>query len=65
MSDLDNIKFPSGLTYDESMVIAEKYINGMAGSDYKYMAVKYFSELIRSDKMWRNIANRILAKEAN
>ena len=65
MSDLNNIKFASGLTYDESMLIAEKYINGMSGTDYKYMAVKYFGELIRSDKMWRNIANNVLAKETN
>jgi len=27
------------------------------------MAKKYFGELIRNDKMWRNIANNILSKE--
>jgi hypothetical protein len=63
MNDLNNTKFPSGLTYDESMTIAEKYIDNMSGSDYKWMAVKYFGELVRSDKMWRNIANDILSKK--
>lgn len=64
MSDLNNIKFPSGLTYDESMAIAEKYINGMSGTDYKSVAKRYFGELVRNDKMWRNIANNVLSKEA-
>lgn len=65
MSDLNNTKFPSGVTYDESILIAEKYVDSMAGDDYKWMAVKYFGELVRNDKMWRSIANTILAKEAN
>ena len=64
MNDLANTKFPSGLTYDESMTIAEKYIDNMSGNDYKWAAVKYFSELIRNDKMWRSIATDILSKEA-
>lgn len=61
--DLNTTKFPSGLTYDESMTIAEKYIESMSGTDYKWMAVKYFGELVRNDKMWRNIANDVLRKE--
>jgi len=64
MNDLSNTKFPSGLTYDESITIAEKYIDSMSGGDYEWMAKKYFGELIRNDKMWRNIANNILSKEA-
>ena len=63
MNDLANIKFPSGLTYDESMTIAEKYIDSMSGTDYKWAAVKYFGELVRNDKMWRSIANDILNKK--
>jgi hypothetical protein len=46
------------------MSIAEKYIDSMSGTDYKWAAVKYFGELVRNDKMWRNIANDILSKEA-
>ena len=64
MSDLKNIKFKSGLTYDESMTIAEKYIDSMSISDYKSTAIRYFGELLRENPMWRNIANDILAKGA-
>lgn len=64
MSDLKNIKFKSGLTYDESVILAEKYIDSMNLSDHKSTAIKYFSELLREIPMWRNIANDILAKEA-
>ena len=64
MDDLKNIKFKSGLTYDESVLLAEKYIDSMKLSDHKSTAIKYFGELLREVPMWRNIANDILAKEA-
>ena len=64
MDDLKNVKFKSGLTYEESMVLAEKYISSMSLSDYKSTATKYFGELLREVPMWRNIANDILTKEA-
>lgn len=64
MSDLKNIKFKSGLTYDESVMLAEKYIDSMNLSDHKSTAIRYFSELVRENPMWRNIANDILAKGA-
>ena len=64
MNDLKNIKFKSGLTYDESVMLAEKYINSMNISDYKSAAIRYFSELVRENPMWRNIANDILTREA-
>ena len=64
MSDLKNIKFKSGLTYDESVMLAEKYIDSMNLSDHKSTAIRYFGELLRENPMWRNIANDILAKGA-
>tara|TARA_R100000388_G_C7196544_1_gene136222 strand:+ start:134 stop:331 length:198 start_codon:yes stop_codon:yes gene_type:complete len=64
MNDLKNIKFKSGLTYEESMVLAEKYISSMSLADHKSTAIKYFGELLREVPMWRNIANDILTKEA-
>ena len=68
MSDLSNTKDPSGLTYDESVILAEKYIELMSGSldtkmHYQFMAKKYFGELLRQIPMWRTIANDLL-KEA-
>ena len=68
MSDLNNMKYPSGLTYDESIILAEKYIEMMGGSidtkmHYEWMAKKYFGELLRQIPMWRNVANDLL-KEA-
>ena len=64
MNDLKNIKFKAGLTYDESVMLAEKYIDSMNLSDHKSTAIRYFSELVRENPMWRNIANDILAKGA-
>ena len=65
MSDLNNMKYPSGLTYDESIILAEKYIEMMGGSiytkmHYEWMAKKYFVELLRQIPMWRNVANDLL-----
>ncbi len=51
MKDLNNTNFPSGLTYDESITIAEKYVNSMSGGDSEWMATKYFGELIRNEKV--------------
>jgi len=63
MDDLSNVKFKSGLTYDESVLLASKYVEKYGGIDYEWMAKKYLGELIREVPMWRNIVNDLL-KEA-
>ena len=63
MSDLSNTKYPSGLTYDESVILAEKYIEMMGGSidtkmHYQFMAKKYLaSYFVKSQcgEVWQTI----------
>lgn len=63
MNDLSNVKFKSGLTYDESVLLAEKYVEKYGRINYEWMAKKYLGELIREVPMWRSIVNDLL-KEA-
>ena len=58
MSDLNNTKYPSGLTYDESVILAEKYTEMMGGSidtkmHYQFMAKNLEMKALLLKTSWR------------